>query len=160
MQTFGITESYIYRLYRNWYGFCQRTRDSIKNAASKAIDCAEREARDDSYYNRYSQSSIDSWLSNEKDVIRDWERNMMHQLEEVENRGSSLIHSLQLKRFSETESYVRYIVDFNNYDLVSEKSYTEDISVSICGFSLSSGCRGFNFEEEFIPEQVEFTDWI
>lgn len=151
---FEITRASIDRLKREWESFIDECYEEVDRQCYEDSKAYEQEAREDRYYERYEEYSINEWYRESIKNLEEWADSLKANFRDTYRKGNEIIEEISAKKFYDDEEDF-YEFRLNFCDGKIDKKYDESHSVAFESMSWDIDGVTIKFE----PSDPEFTEW-
>ena len=153
MKVCKISIQSLHKIKLEWDNYHNRCISELDSQLADDLESARREAAEDLRYERYSEESINSWLSNQESELRSSASDFRNIVYKEYVEGVKLLSKLEKVKFTEKDSYY-FTINMHNATTHSTPT-NSGVSVQINGMYREIG----DVRLDFSPSSLSFTDW-
>lgn len=151
---FEIERSSISRLKREWENFIEECYDEVDRQCYESSKSYEKEAREDRFYERYEEDSINEWYRESIKLLDEWAESMKDDFRDTYRKGNEIIEEIASKKFYDNdEEFYSFRLNFCDGEIEKERDDNHSISFGGMSWTIKDVTIKFN------PTAPKLTEW-
>ena len=152
---FQIESASITKLKEEWEKFIDDCYEEVDRQYYEDSKSYEKEAREDRFYERYDEDSINEWYRDSIKNLDEWAESMKDKFRDTYRKGKQIIDEIANKKFYDDETGYKFILNFCDGKI--EREYNDDTyCIVFSGMTWTID----DVTIEFDPSSPEYTEWM